>query len=176
MNFFPDNFFQKFQNLILVTVFHSRVVFAGKLRNWQKSGNSVITSYSIHYTKLYDEKLIVSERAASSEKEKEVISKLDVNDIVEGEISGVVDFGAFIKFMPPYIKDGQESDKLEGLVHISELAWQLIQNPRDVVKTGDKVRAKIIGIDETRISVITSYSIHYTKLYDVPISPTTHWI
>ncbi len=99
------------------------------------------------------EKLIVSERAASSEKEKEVISKLDVNDIVEGEISGVVDFGAFIKFMPPYIKDGQESDKLEGLVHISELAWQLIQNPRDVVKTGDKVRAKIIGIDETRISL-----------------------
>lgn len=99
------------------------------------------------------EKLIVSERAASSEKEKAVISKLDVGDIVEGEISGVVDFGAFVKFMPPYKKDGQESDKLEGLVHISELAWQLIQNPRDVVKTGDKVRAKIIGIDDTRISL-----------------------
>lgn len=99
------------------------------------------------------EKLIVSERAASSEKEKAVISKLDVGDIVEGEISGVVDFGAFVKFMPPYKKDGQENDKLEGLVHISELAWQLIQNPRDVVKTGDKVRAKIIGIDDTRISL-----------------------
>jgi len=99
------------------------------------------------------EKLIVSERAASSEKEKAVISKLDIGDIVEGEISGVVDFGAFVKFMPPYKKDGQENDKLEGLVHISELAWQLIQNPRDVVKTGDKVRAKIIGIDDTRISL-----------------------
>ncbi|KKT93315.1 MAG: RNA binding S1 domain protein, partial [Parcubacteria group bacterium GW2011_GWC1_45_14] len=99
------------------------------------------------------EKLIVSERAASSEKEKAVISKLDKGDIVEGEISGVVDFGAFVKFMPPYKQDGQESDKLEGLVHISELAWQLIQNPRDVVKTGDKVRAKIIGIDDTRISL-----------------------
>ena len=99
------------------------------------------------------EKLIVSERAASSEKEKEVISKLDVGDIVEGEISGVVDFGAFVKFMPPYKTDGQESDKLEGLVHISELAWQLIQNPRDIVKTGDKVRARIIGIDDTRISL-----------------------
>lgn len=98
------------------------------------------------------EKLIVSERAASSEKEKEVIAKLDVGDIVEGEISGVVDFGAFVKFMPPYKKD-DEGEKLEGLVHISELAWQLIENPRDIVKTGDKVRAKIIGIDDTRISL-----------------------
>lgn len=99
------------------------------------------------------EKLIVSERAASSEKEKEVIAKLDMGDIVEGEISGVVDFGAFVKFMPPYKQSDNENDKLEGLVHISELAWQLIENPRDIVKTGDKVRAKIIGIDDTRISL-----------------------
>ncbi|EKE15647.1 MAG: RNA binding S1 protein [uncultured bacterium] len=100
------------------------------------------------------EKLIVSERAASSEKEKEVISKLDVGDIIEGEISGVVDFGAFVKFPSP-IKNsaGNDGDNLEGLVHISELAWQLIENPRDIVKTGDKVRAKIIGIDDTRISL-----------------------
>jgi len=100
------------------------------------------------------EKLIVSERAASSEKEKAIISNLDVGDIIEGEISGVVDFGAFVKFIPPYKQDSaNENDNLEGLVHISELAWQLIDNPRDLVKTGDKVRAKIIGIDETRISL-----------------------
>ncbi|HEX8974811.1 MAG TPA: S1 RNA-binding domain-containing protein [Patescibacteria group bacterium] len=100
------------------------------------------------------EKLIVSERAASSEKEKAVISQLQKGDIIEGEISGVVDFGAFVKFLPPS-KEGsdRESDKLEGLVHISELAWQLIDDPRSIVKTGDKVRAKIIGIDDTRISL-----------------------
>jgi len=100
------------------------------------------------------EKLIVSERAASSEKEKEVISQLQVGDVIEGEISGVVDFGAFVKFLPP-AKAGsdRDSDKIEGLVHISELAWQLINDPRTIVKTGDKVKAKIISIDDTRISL-----------------------
>lgn len=100
------------------------------------------------------EKLIVSERAASSEKEKEVISQLKAGDTIEGEISGVVDFGAFVKFLPPAKADSdRESDKLEGLVHISELAWQLIDDPRSIVKTGDKVKARIIGIDDTRISL-----------------------
>ncbi|KKQ51701.1 MAG: RNA binding S1 domain protein [Parcubacteria group bacterium GW2011_GWD2_38_11] len=100
------------------------------------------------------EKLIVSERAASSEKEKEVISQLQAGDVIEGEVSGVVDFGAFIKFLPPAkMASDRESDKLEGLVHISELAWQLIDDPRTIVKTGDKVKARIIGIDDTRISL-----------------------
>ena len=100
------------------------------------------------------EKLIVSERAASSEKEKEVIAQLQVGDVIEGEISGVVDFGAFVKFLPPAkASSDRENDKIEGLVHISELAWQLIDDPRTIVKTGDKVKAKIIGIDDTRISL-----------------------
>ncbi|MFA5776928.1 MAG: S1 RNA-binding domain-containing protein [Parcubacteria group bacterium] len=100
------------------------------------------------------EKLIVSEKAAMSEKERKVVSQLQIGDVVEGEISGVVDFGAFVKFLPPAKKDSQnETDKLEGLVHISELAWQLIDNPREVAKTGDRVEAQIIGIDDTRISL-----------------------
>lgn len=100
------------------------------------------------------EKLIVSERAASSEKEKEVIAQLQVGDVIEGEISGVVDFGAFVKFFPPSkTQSANESDKIEGLVHISELAWQLIDDPRTIIKTNDKVKAKIIGIDDTRISL-----------------------
>ncbi len=100
------------------------------------------------------EKLIVSEKAALSDKEREVVSQLKAGDIVEGEISGVVDFGAFVKFLPPNKKDSDnESDKLEGLVHISELAWQLIDNPRDIIKAGDRVQAQIIGIDDTRISL-----------------------
>lgn len=101
-----------------------------------------------------NEKLIVSEKAAASEKEKAVISELKVGDAIEGEVSGVVDFGAFVKFLPPSKKDSaEEKDKLEGLVHISELAWQLIDNPKEIVKAGDKVKAKIIGIDNTRISL-----------------------
>lgn len=100
------------------------------------------------------EKLIVSERAANSEKEKKMVAELQVGEIVEGEISGVVDFGAFVKFLPlSKAGSANEKDKLEGLVHISELAWQLIDNPREIVKTGDKIKAKIIGIDDTRISL-----------------------
>ena len=61
-----------------------------------------------------------------------------------GEISGVVDFGAFVKFLAAGVKpeNATEEEKLEGLVHISELAWQLIENPRDIVKVGDKVKAQ----------------------------------
>ena len=100
------------------------------------------------------EKLIVSEKAAQSEKERELINLLKVGDIVSGEVSGVVDFGAFVKFTPPVREDGKKAaEKLEGLVHISELAWQLIDDPREMIKTGDHVEAKIIGIEETRISL-----------------------
>jgi len=100
------------------------------------------------------EKLIVSEKAAYSAEEKRAISELKAGDVIEGEVSGVVDFGAFVKFLPPSKADSaREEDRLEGLVHISELAWQLIDNPRDIIKTGDKVKAKIIGIDNTRVSL-----------------------
>jgi small subunit ribosomal protein S1 len=98
------------------------------------------------------EKLIASEKAAQSEKEKETISNFNVGDIISGEISGVVDFGAFVKFSPTTGGDGR-NEKIEGLVHISELAWQLIENPRTIVKVGDKVEAKIIGIDNDKISL-----------------------
>lgn len=101
-----------------------------------------------------DEKLIVSEKEAYKDKEKKAVAELKVGDVIEGEVSGVVDFGAFVKFLPPSKKDsGSEEDKLEGLVHISQLDWQLIDNPRDVVRVGDKIRAKIISIDDTRISL-----------------------
>ncbi len=101
-----------------------------------------------------EDKLIVSEKEAFKDKEKEFIAEFKVGDIVEGDISGVVDFGAFVKFLPPSKeKTGTDEDKLEGLVHISQLDWQLISNPRDVVKVGDKVKAKIISIDDSRISL-----------------------
>ena len=100
------------------------------------------------------QKLIVSEKAATSEKDREIISNLKVGDVITGEISGVVDFGAFIKFTTPGKEENaSEGDKLEGLVHISELAWQLIEDPRTIVKVGDRVSAKIIGIDADKISL-----------------------
>ncbi len=101
-----------------------------------------------------EDKLIVSEKEAYKEEEKKNIAEFKVGDVVEGEVSGVVDFGAFIKFLPPSLKGSKDdADKLEGLVHISQLDWKLIDNPRDVVAIGDKVKAKIISIDDTRVSL-----------------------
>jgi small subunit ribosomal protein S1 len=87
-----------------------------------------------------EEKLIVSEKAVWEEKQKNVISKYKVGEIVEGEVSALADFGAFVKF-----------DILEGLVHISEIAWQRIDHPRDILRVGDKVKAEIIGIEGSKI-------------------------
>ncbi len=90
-----------------------------------------------------EEKLIVSERAAWEEKQKDKLNQFKVGDVIEGKISGVIDFGCFVEF-------GQG---LEGLVHISELAWQRIDDPRDVIKVGDIVKAKIINVDGSKISL-----------------------
>ncbi len=90
-----------------------------------------------------DSKLIVSEKAAWEEKQQKVISKYKLGDEITGIVTGVVDFGAFIEF----------GDNLEGLVHISELAWQRIDDPKDIISVGDKVKAKIISIEGSRISL-----------------------
>ena len=87
-----------------------------------------------------DEQIILSERAKIFEIKKEILKNYKVGDIVKGEISGVTDFGAFLKF-----------DDLEGLIHISELDWRIIEDPTEIVKVGDKVRAKIIEIQNDRV-------------------------
>jgi small subunit ribosomal protein S1 len=90
-----------------------------------------------------DEKLIVSEKAVSEDELKAKINKLQLNQVVDGEVSGIVDFGIFLKF----------GDGLEGLVHISELAWSRIDHPKDLYKVGQKVKALVISIERDRISL-----------------------
>ncbi|MFA7663095.1 MAG: S1 RNA-binding domain-containing protein [Patescibacteria group bacterium] len=89
-----------------------------------------------------ENKLIVSEKETMKEQVKEALGNYKVGDIVDGVVSGVVDFGAFIKF----------DDGLEGLVHLSELAWKRIDDPRNVIAVGDKIKAKIISIDGSKVS------------------------
>ena len=88
-----------------------------------------------------EEKLIVSEKAAWSEAQEKAVSKYKAGDHVKGKITAVTDFGAFVEF----------DNKMEGLVHISEIAWQRIDDPRDFVKVGDMVEAEIIKIEGTKI-------------------------
>ena len=88
-------------------------------------------------------KLIFSEKGNTREDKKDMIGKYHVGDELDCEVTGVVDFGIFLK-----VEDG-----LEGLVHISEIDWSLVDDPRSMYKLGDKVKAKIIEIKDGKISL-----------------------
>lgn len=90
-----------------------------------------------------ENKLIVSEKAIQDETLKEEMAKLKVGDIVEGKITEVTDFGAFVKL----------NDMLDGLIHSSEIDWRFIEDPREVLHPDDQVSAKIISLDSGRISL-----------------------
>lgn len=89
-----------------------------------------------------ENKLIVSEKEALREDTAQRVSKLKVGDVVEGLVTGVVDFGIFLNI-----------DGIEGLVHISEIAWDRVDNPSSYVKVGEKIKAKIIAIDKDKLSL-----------------------
>lgn len=100
---------------------------------------------SIISTDFEEEKLIFSEKELDEKERKEMVSKYQMGDVVEGEITGIVDFGAFVK-----VEEG-----LEGLIHISEIDWGLVEDPRQFFKEGDTVQAKIIDIQDNKISLST---------------------
>jgi len=87
-------------------------------------------------------KLIFSEKEAIREDMQSRFEKLSVGDKVSGVVTGVVDFGAFVNV-----------DGIEGLVHISEISWERVENPSDYVKIGDEINAQIIAIDKDRLSL-----------------------
>lgn len=90
-----------------------------------------------------ESKLIFSEKETGISELKDIIAKYKIGDVVNGEITGVVDFGVFIK-----IEEG-----LEGLAHISELDWGLVEDPTKMFKVGDQVPVQIIGIKDDKISL-----------------------
>ncbi|MCU0679380.1 MAG: S1 RNA-binding domain-containing protein [Planctomycetes bacterium] len=88
-----------------------------------------------------EDKIIFSEKEAWNERQKDVISQYKVGTVVAGTITAITDFGIFISF----------GENLEGLIHISELAWQRIDDPADLFKVGDTIRAEVISIDNAKI-------------------------
>ncbi|KKW37734.1 hypothetical protein A2852_01225 [Candidatus Adlerbacteria bacterium RIFCSPHIGHO2_01_FULL_54_23] len=88
-------------------------------------------------------KLIFSEKGQDDKEKRELIANYSVGDTVEGEVTGMVDFGVFVK-----LEEG-----LEGLVHISEIDWGLVDDPRHFFKVGDRAKVKIIDIKEGKISL-----------------------
>lgn len=88
-------------------------------------------------------KLIFSERDTAETASSLQSDAYTVGDTLDGEVTGIVDFGIFVKV----------SGGLEGLVHISEIDWGLVEDPRAFAKVGDKVKVKIIDIKDGKISL-----------------------
>jgi small subunit ribosomal protein S1 len=91
-----------------------------------------------------EHKLIFSEKGLQEKEEKEEkVGKYEVGDVLTGEVTGAVDFGIFVK-----VEQG-----LEGLVHISELDWGLVEDTRALYKVGDQVKVKVIEVKDDKISL-----------------------
>lgn len=102
----------------------------------QKFKGQSFTVKIIDYSEA-DNKLIVSEKAIKEGAAKEELAKLKVGDTIDGEITEVTDFGAFVRL----------SDSLDALIHSSEIDWKFIDNPKDILHAGEKIKAKIINLD-----------------------------
>jgi small subunit ribosomal protein S1 len=90
-------------------------------------------------------KLIVSEKEVMSQNVKELINNYKAGDMVTGIISGLANFGAFIRFA--------DNPEIEGLIHISELGHKLIESPKEIVSVGDMVKAQVIDVKDNKISL-----------------------
>ncbi len=87
-------------------------------------------------------KIVVSEREALAEERSKSLESLTIGDTKDGIVTGVVKFGLFVAF-----------EGLEGLVHISEIAWGHVKNPSEHAEVGDKVKVKIIGVESDKLSL-----------------------
>jgi len=88
-------------------------------------------------------KLIISEKEAVGENVSELIKNYQIGQVIEGIVSGLTDFGVFVRFA--------DNPALEGLIHTSELSHRLIDNPKEIVKVDDLIKAKIIEIQDGKI-------------------------
>src|SRR5262249_48863728 len=87
--------------------------------------------------------VVLSRRAVLEEERKDqrqrILDRLNPGDVVEGQISNIVDFGAFV-----------DLDGMDGLIHISELSWSHVNHPSEVLEIGQDVKVKVLDIDRER--------------------------
>ena len=88
-------------------------------------------------------KLIFSEKGAAPSERASLVEKYNIGDVMEGIVTGATEFGVFVK-----LEEG-----LEGLVHISEMDWALVENPKTRYKAGDNVKVKVIEIKDGKVSL-----------------------
>ncbi|MFA5109307.1 MAG: S1 RNA-binding domain-containing protein [Patescibacteria group bacterium] len=88
-----------------------------------------------------DNKIIFSEKDVWNKKQKPALDKYKIGMVVDGRITAITNFGVFVSF----------GENIEGLIHISELAWQRIDSPSEMYKVGDGIKAEIISIDGAKV-------------------------
>ena len=88
-----------------------------------------------------DDKIIFSEKELWNKRKKDVISQYQEGMVVEGTVTAITNFGVFVSF----------GENMEGLIHISELAWQRIDSPHDLVKVGDTIKAEVVNLEGSKI-------------------------
>jgi len=88
-----------------------------------------------------DDKIIFSEKELWNKRKKDVISQYKEGMVVEGTVTAITSFGVFVSF----------GENMEGLIHISELAWQRIDSPHDLVKVGDTIKAEVVNLEGSKI-------------------------
>lgn len=115
---------------------------AGEIIN--RLGKFVGHTFTVKIVTMDEEagKIVVSEREAMSEERAKALEGLKIGEVKDGLVSGLVKFGLFVTF-----------EGLEGLVHISEIAWGHVKNPAEHAKMGDQVSVKVIGIDGDKLSL-----------------------
>ena len=90
-------------------------------------------------------KLIVSERATKEVSTKELLENYKEGQEIVGLVSGIADFGVFVRFA--------DNPAIEGLIHVSELSYRIVENPKEVVKIDEEVKVKILEIKDGKISL-----------------------
>ena len=90
-----------------------------------------------------EQKLIFSEKGIGSTERSSLVEKYHIGDIIEGIVTGATEFGVFVKL----------EESLEGLVHISEMDWALVENPKTRYKIGEIVKVQVIEIKDGKISL-----------------------
>jgi len=88
-----------------------------------------------------DNKIIFSEKDVWNKRQQPALDKYKINMEVDGKITAITNFGVFVSF----------GEGIEGLIHISELAWQRIDSPSEMFKVGDNIKAEIISIDGAKV-------------------------
>ncbi|MDD3285625.1 MAG: S1 RNA-binding domain-containing protein [Patescibacteria group bacterium] len=122
---------------------YPRISGGDKSKILEKLKTFVGQDFEVNVITLNEEenKIIFSEKDVWNKKQKPALDRYSVGMVVDGRITAITNFGVFLNF----------DDGMEGLIHISEIAWQRIDSPNELFKVGDRIKAEIVSIDGSKI-------------------------